>query len=115
MSKTPKTLMGWATTGSVGKFKIERNRSRQARERAAVALKAMTDKEDAAITAAADADPDNLPADDLFRRRGRPPLDRPKEAIKLRIDPEVLDHFKASGPGWQTRMNDALRKAAGLE
>ena len=45
-------------------------------------------------------------------RRGRPPLDEPKEAVKLRIDAEVLAKWRASGPGWQTRINDALRKAA---
>ncbi|MCQ0970676.1 BrnA antitoxin family protein [Paracoccus sp. TK19116] len=32
----------------------------------------------------------------------------------MRLDPEVIDRFKADGPGWQSRMNDALRKAAGL-
>ncbi|MGN6685716.1 MAG: BrnA antitoxin family protein, partial [Devosia sp.] len=38
----------------------------------------------------------------------------PKQAISLRVDADVLDKFKADGPGWQSRMNDALRKAAGL-
>lgn len=47
-------------------------------------------------------------------RRGRPRLANPKQAVKLRIDHDVLDHFRATGPGWQTRMNAALRKAAGL-
>lgn len=45
-------------------------------------------------------------------RRGRPPLERPKEAVTLRIDADVLDHFRDDGPGWQTRINEALRKAA---
>ena len=49
---------------------------------------------------------------DKVIRRGRPPLDEPKEAVKLRIDAEVLAKWRASGPGWQTRINDALRKAA---
>jgi uncharacterized protein (DUF4415 family) len=45
-------------------------------------------------------------------RRGRPPAgERPKEAIKLRISPEVLDHFRAGGPGWQTRINATLERA----
>ncbi|WP_267897132.1 BrnA antitoxin family protein [Thalassococcus profundi] len=35
-------------------------------------------------------------------------------AVSLRLDPEIVARFKASGPGWQTRMNDALREAAGL-
>lgn len=47
-------------------------------------------------------------------RRGRPPVDKPKQAISLRVDADVLDHFKATGPGWQGRMNEVLRKAAGL-
>ena len=47
-------------------------------------------------------------------RRGRPRLATPKQAVKLRIDHDVLEHFRAEGPGWQTRMNAALRKAAGL-
>ncbi len=47
-------------------------------------------------------------------RRGRPRLAHPKQAVKLRIDHDVLEHFRASGPGWQTRMNAALRKAARL-
>jgi uncharacterized protein (DUF4415 family) len=49
---------------------------------------------------------------DKLIRRGRPPSEHPKEAIKLRIDPDVLAHFRATGPGWQTRINDALRRAA---
>ena len=46
--------------------------------------------------------------------RGRPKALAPKVSTTLRLDPEVLDAFKAEGPGWQTRMNAALRKAAGL-
>lgn len=34
----------------------------------------------------------------------------PKVAIKLRIDPDIIEAFRSTGPGWQTRMNDALRK-----
>lgn len=47
-------------------------------------------------------------------RRGRPPAEKPKKAISLRVDSDVLEKFKADGPGWQGRMNDVLRKAAGL-
>ena len=36
-----------------------------------------------------------------------------KETISLRIDRDVLDFFQEAGPGWQDRINDALRKAAG--
>jgi uncharacterized protein (DUF4415 family) len=52
---------------------------------------------------------------DVLIRRGRPPLETPKEAVKLRLDADVLASFRASGAGWQTRMNEALRKAAGLK
>ena len=45
---------------------------------------------------------------------GRPKSENPKVAVSLRLDQEVVARFKASGPGWQTRMNDALRDAAGL-
>lgn len=47
-------------------------------------------------------------------QRGRPKSSAPKISTTLRLDPEVLDAFKSSGPGWQSRMNEALRKAAGL-
>lgn len=46
---------------------------------------------------------------------GRPKLERPKRAINLRLDADIVDAFRAEGAGWQTRMNDALRKAAGLK
>jgi uncharacterized protein (DUF4415 family) len=42
-----------------------------------------------------------------------PSLPGAKEMISLRIDRDVLDHFQADGPGWQERINAALRKAAG--
>lgn len=87
----------------------------EAHRRALRNLHEITADEDAAITADARADPDNPPADDLIRRRGRPALRHPKAAIKLRIDADVVAHFRRTGPGWQTRMNEALRKAAGLK
>lgn len=37
-----------------------------------------------------------------------------KEQVTLRLDRDVLDHFQEAGPGWQERINAALRKAAGL-
>ena len=42
-----------------------------------------------------------------------PPLPGAKEAVTLRIDRDVLAHFQAAGPGWQDRINEALRKVAG--
>jgi uncharacterized protein (DUF4415 family) len=47
-------------------------------------------------------------------RPGRPRKAAVKEAVSLRLDPDVLAHFRAAGPGWQSRINAALRKAAGL-
>ena len=46
--------------------------------------------------------------------RGRPKSINPKISQTLRLDPDVVSHFKATGAGWQTRINDALRKVAGL-
>ncbi|PKU25258.1 BrnA antitoxin family protein [Telmatospirillum siberiense] len=51
---------------------------------------------------------------DKLIRRGRPKAANPKEAVNIRLDTEVLEHFRKSGPGWQTRINDALRKVVGL-
>jgi uncharacterized protein (DUF4415 family) len=48
-------------------------------------------------------------------RRYRGVQKRPtKRLVSLRLDPDVIDHFRARGPGWQVRINAALRKAAGL-
>ena len=48
------------------------------------------------------------------RAVGRPKKAAPKEAVNIRLDPDVLAHFRATGPSWQSRINQALRKAAGL-
>jgi uncharacterized protein (DUF4415 family) len=42
-------------------------------------------------------------------RRGRPPSANRKEAVSIRLSPEVLSHFRADGAGWQTRIDEALR------
>jgi uncharacterized protein (DUF4415 family) len=42
------------------------------------------------------------------------PIPNAKETVSLRIDSDVLAHFQDEGPGWQDRINAALRKAAGL-
>ncbi len=44
----------------------------------------------------------------------KPAVPHAKELISLRIDRDVLDHFQEDGPGWQDRINAALRKVAGL-
>lgn len=43
----------------------------------------------------------------------RPAVPGVKEQVTLRIDREILDFFQADGPGWQDRIVEALRKAAG--
>ena len=40
----------------------------------------------------------------------RPTIPHAKEMVSLRIDRDILDHFQSGGPGWQDRINDALRK-----
>ncbi|TCQ01434.1 BrnA antitoxin of type II toxin-antitoxin system [Sphingomonas sp. PP-F2F-A104-K0414] len=47
-------------------------------------------------------------------RRGRPKSDNPKQPVTLRLDRDLVDWFKSTGDGWQTRMNEQLRKAAGI-
>jgi uncharacterized protein (DUF4415 family) len=46
--------------------------------------------------------------------RGRPKLAAPKVSTTIRLDADVLAAFKAAGPGWQSRINAALRKAVDL-
>lgn len=77
-----------------------------------------TDEEDAAINRGIAADPDavELTAELAARlvplgRRGRPPVERPKEPMTTRVDADVLDAIKSSGKGWQTRLNEVLREA----
>lgn len=50
---------------------------------------------------------------DKVIRRGRP-KGSAKRLVSLRLDEAVIDHFRVSGPGWQSRLNEALRKVAGL-
>ena len=96
-------------------------------------LKPLTDEEEARIQAQIAADPDNyestdeelaqakpmaealpelhaaLMAEIAKRKAGRPKAAVTKQTIAIRLDPDVLEAFKATGPGWQTRMNEALR------
>jgi uncharacterized protein (DUF4415 family) len=66
-------------------------------ERAEAAFKALTTKP---IESASPPKPTVIPAG--------------KETVSLRLDRDVLAHFQDDGPGWQDRINEALRKVAGL-
>ena len=50
----------------------------------------------------------------IRRSRGRPAMEKPRKVVSLRLDQDVLESFRATGKGWQGRVNDALRKASGL-
>jgi uncharacterized protein (DUF4415 family) len=50
----------------------------------------------------------------IRRGRGRPAIANPRKQVSLRLDGDVIEKFKSTGKGWQSRVNDALRKAARL-
>jgi uncharacterized protein (DUF4415 family) len=57
---------------------------------------------------------------DLYRgtklvRRGRPRTPAPKQLLTLRLAPDLIEHFRAKGPGWQTRIEDVLRAVMSVE
>lgn len=74
--------------------------------------------EDKAITAAARADPDAQPLTPeqleamvpIRALRGRPRSENKKLLVSLRYSPEVLAYFKATGEGWQSRMDGVLKE-----
>jgi uncharacterized protein (DUF4415 family) len=75
-----------------------------------------TQEEDAVITAAAMSDPDATILTDAewkkvqsHLKRGRPLGSGKKSQVTLRIDTDVLNKFKATGAGWQSRINEALK------
>ena len=77
-----------------------------------------TAAEDAAIAAgiAQDHDTVEITALDMarmqpLRRPGRPKAESPKVPVTMRVDADVLEAIKASGAGWQTRVNELLRDA----
>lgn len=56
--------------------------------------------------------PDSLQA--FFpKTRGKQKAPR-KVPVSIRLTPDVVDYFKAGGPGWQARIDEVLKKAAGL-
>ena len=117
---------------------MEETHAERMRRARALALKQadeMSDEEDAALHAAALRDPDNPPMGDLPPGRMRPAIEThpeivadwerrqgqrgaqkapTKQPVSLRLDQDVLEHFRATGPGWQRRINAALRKVAKL-
>ncbi len=72
-----------------------------------------TREEDEAINRGIAADPDTyeLGAADLkqMKKIGRPKAEVTKERITIRLSPDVLERFRATGTGWQTRVDTALR------
>lgn len=81
----------------------------------------MTGKEPA--TESTWVDPDDAPewTEEMFRsadlyqgetliRRGRPKKTQPKVPVSIRLSSDVVEAFKADGPGWQTRIDQALRE-----
>jgi uncharacterized protein (DUF4415 family) len=71
--------------------------------------------EDARIAAGIASDPDAAPDMSAprpgIRRAGRPTKAKPKVAVTLRLDQDVLARFRATGQGWQTRINAALKRS----
>lgn len=47
----------------------------------------------------------------MKRGRGRPKVENPKERVSLRLDPKIVAAYKATGEGWQSRINDILARA----
>jgi uncharacterized protein (DUF4415 family) len=74
-----------------------------------------TVREDKAVVAAARRDPDAQPLTArqlkaMVPLRGRPKSPHPKQLVSVRYSPEVLDWFRATGDGWQARMDRVLRE-----
>lgn len=107
-------------TGLVTMTVSQRVYKPKTREEAIAAAKAcaesLTPEEDAALTKAALEDPDMVLITELSKRRpGRPVADITKTPVSIRLSPDVLDYFRSGGPGWQSRIDEALREAAGLK
>ncbi len=75
-----------------------------------------TDEEDAAINAGIAVDPDTYELSDAEfsqlkpQRLGRPLSEQTKERITIRLSPDVVSAFRATGVGWQTRIDIALKE-----
>jgi uncharacterized protein (DUF4415 family) len=74
--------------------------------------------DDKVITAAAKADPDAQPLTPkqlksmvpIRALRGRPPSANKKQLVSIRYSPEVLEYFKSTGEGWQSRIDGVLKE-----
>jgi uncharacterized protein (DUF4415 family) len=93
-------------------------------------IRPLTDEDEAEIQRQIAADPDDAEATDeqlaqvkpfaeavpeLFesirRARGRPAVEKPKQVVSIRLDQEVVSKFKATGKGWQAKINEVLKNA----
>jgi uncharacterized protein (DUF4415 family) len=54
------------------------------------------------------------PANGTLTKPGRPKKSDAKKSVHLRLSPDVLSYFRKTGPGWQTRIDETLRRAAKL-
>ncbi len=75
---------------------------------------ALSDPDDAPELTAAFFRSADLYEGTRLKARGRPKAATTKEPVKLRLDADVLAALRASGDGWQTRINDTLRAALSL-
>ena len=90
----------------------------------------LTDEQEAEIQTKIASDPDNPEAteeellkarpfaevfpefaESIRRSRGRPIVEARKQQVSLRLDPDVIAKFKATGRGWQARVNEILKQA----
>jgi uncharacterized protein (DUF4415 family) len=103
-------------SGLVQMIVTERQYTPRTREEAIALAKAcadaMTPEEDAALVKAALDDPNTVLVTEEFTkgRPGRPVTEAPKIPVSIRLSPDVLDHFRSGGRGWQGRIDEALRK-----
>jgi uncharacterized protein (DUF4415 family) len=91
------TRVAYEKSNALGEDKMPADRTRRStssRDAAEAAFKAATTK----------------PADPPPKS---PTIPIAKELVSLRIDRDILDHFQDAGPGWQDRINEALRKVVG--